>query len=606
MPAHVRELLEHARSALLAQRHAHGHWVGELSSSALSTATAVFAFHLSGDTALSVAIDSGLRWLVDHQNPDGGWGDTVKSNSNLSTTALVWAVLGIPQASVFDEAPKRAEAWVLRAAGSLDGNPLAQAIAARYGKDRTFSVPILTMLALAGRVSWAVVPQLPFELAALPHRFFQMLKLPVVSYALPALIAIGQVRHTKRPTWNPVTLVLRGIARSRTLRKLKKIQPTTGGYLEATPLTAFVCMSLLGAKAKATEVLTSGLEFLKRSQRDDGSWPIDTNLSTWVTTLAVNALGDNALTQQQELTAWLLNQQVRTVHPYTMADPGGWAWTDLSGGVPDADDTPSALLALAKLPMTTDTTAAAEAGVNWLLNLQNSDGGMPTFCKGWTNLPFDRSSNDLTAHALLAWEAWREKLPLEMRTRIGIGTQRGMAYLMRSQEEDGAWAPLWFGNQHGEEIANLTYGTSRVLRVAHVANTRPLPEVFRKALHKGADYLLNTQNTDGGWGGRADTPSSIEETALALEGLAIYFQNSHRYAASTPPLILRRGVNYLVQATQHGTVFEPSPIGFYFANLWYFEKLYPIIYTVAALTKVTEVLAKLQPTASPSAAPSVS
>ncbi len=606
MPQQAHKLLEQARSALMAQRHPHGYWVGELSSSALSTATAVFALHLTGDNALSPAIEAGLRWLVNHQNPDGGWGDTEKSFSNLSTTALAWSAFGLPQAQKFTEANQRAEAWILKHAGSLDDKPLSQAIAARYGKDRTFSVPILTMLALAGRVSWAVVPQLPFELAALPHKFFQILKLPVVSYALPALIAIGQVRHAKQPTWNPITRLLRGLARKRTLRKLKEIQPTTGGYLEATPLTAFVCMSLLGAKAQAPEVLTAGIEFLKRSQREDGSWPIDTNLSTWVTTLSVNAISDNALSQQDELTKWLLEQQGHIVHPYTMAAPGGWAWTDLSGGVPDADDTPSALLALGKLPVSTNTTAAAEAGVNWLLNLQNSDGGMPTFCKGWTNLPFDRSSNDLTAHALLAWEAWREKMPLELRTLIGLGTQRGMAYLLNSQQDDGAWAPLWFGNQHCDEIANLTYGTSRVLRVAHLAKTRPLPVIFRKALHHGADFLLNTQNSDGGWGGRANTPSTIEETALALEGLAIYFQNSQRYAASLPPIILRRGVNYLAQATCNCTQFEPSPIGFYFANLWYYEKLYPIIYTVAALTKATELLAKLPPADSPSAASSVS
>jgi len=28
----------------------------------------------------------------------------------------------------------------------------------------------------------------------------------------------------------------------------------------------------------------------------------------------------------------------------------------------------------------------------------------------------------------------------------------------------------------------------------------------------------------------------------------------------------------------------PSPIGFYFAKLWYFEKLYPMIATVGALS----------------------
>ncbi len=28
---------------------------------------------------------------------------------------------------------------------------------------------------------------------------------------------------------------------------------------------------------------------------------------------------------------------------------------------------------------------------------------------------------------------------------------------------------------------------------------------------------------------------------------------------------------------------ECSPIGFYFAKLWYYERLYPLIFTVAAL-----------------------
>ena len=37
------------------------------------------------------------------------------------------------------------------------------------------------------------------------------------------------------------------------------------------------------------------------------------------------------------------------MHPYTNADPGGWAWTNLPGGVPDADDTPGAILALLQL-----------------------------------------------------------------------------------------------------------------------------------------------------------------------------------------------------------------------------------------------------------------
>ena len=51
-----------------------------------------------------------------------------------------------------------------------------------------------------------------------------------------------------------------------------------------------------------------------------------------------------------------------------------------------------------------NTASAARAGLGWLLDLQNHDGGWPTFCRGWGHLPFDRSGTDLTAHALRALE----------------------------------------------------------------------------------------------------------------------------------------------------------------------------------------------------------
>src|SRR5206468_9334435 len=155
-----------------------------------------------------------------------------------------------------------------------------------------------------------------------------------------------------------------------------------------------------------------GVEFLLASAREDGSWPIDTNLATWVSTLAVNSLtslgavaapGMSGAQPHFGLTGadrvriaeWLLARQYQEEHPYTHAAPGGWAWTDLPGGVPDADDTAGALLALRHLGAIDDPTrGAAHAGVSWLLDLQNHDGGIPTFCRGWGAQPFDRSSAD--------------------------------------------------------------------------------------------------------------------------------------------------------------------------------------------------------------------
>src|SRR5438874_1346979 len=82
--------------------------------------------------------------------------------------------------------------------------------------------------ALAGLVEWREVPPLPFELACFPQSWFRFLGLPVVSYALPALIAIGQAVAYRRPSRNPVTRLVRWLARAKSLRVLQAIQPTSG------------------------------------------------------------------------------------------------------------------------------------------------------------------------------------------------------------------------------------------------------------------------------------------------------------------------------------------------------------------------------------------
>ena len=65
-------------------------------------------------------------------------------------------------------------------------------------------------------------------------------ELPVVSYAVPALVAIGQARYFHRPPRNPLVRLVRRLALKGSLRTLQDMQPTSGGYLEAVPLTSFV------------------------------------------------------------------------------------------------------------------------------------------------------------------------------------------------------------------------------------------------------------------------------------------------------------------------------------------------------------------------------
>ena len=604
--ARLRRALDTARAALLSERNASGHWSGELSASALSTATAITALAIVAKNAGPAApahqplIERGLDWLAQNRNADGGWGDTIKSKSNISTTALCWAAFGVVSGADAKHSSivHHAEAWLSIHSGGLSAAPLdrdqlARAIIARYGKDRTFSVPILTMCALSGRLgegraAWRHVIALPYELAALPHWWFAAVKLPVVSYALPALIAIGQARQFHKSTRNPITGLLREMTRARTLRVLENIQPPNGGFLEATPLTSFVTMSLAGSGHANHPVVQKGVGFLAAAAQSDGSWPIDTNLATWVTTLTVNALAENGPLPADDASPirdWLLAQQYRAVHPYTNAAPGGWAWTDLPGGVPDADDTAGALIALRNLNAINDVTRdAAAAGVRWLLDLQNSDGGIPTFCRGWGHLPFDRSSPDLTAHALRAWSAWRDELPQKLRTRIHGAMERAVRYLDAKHGPQGEWIPLWFGNQDAPDDINPLYGTARVL---HALTACDAPENIVR-LDTAECWLLTAQNADGGWGGAAGIVSSTEETALAVDALAGCLAKSRQ--SDAVETALARGALWLVERVENGAWREPAPIGFYFAKLWYFERLYPLIFTVGALGRAANLL----------------
>ena len=594
---------EKARLELLRERNASGHWVGRLATSALSTATAVSALslvrrhgqqerstetHIDSDQSdLSRIILRGIHWLADHQNPDGGWGDTDRSYSNISTTMLAvsaFHLTGVP--ADHEDLLDRANRYIASQGGVVG-------LRQRYGRDKTFAVPILTNSALAGIVPWREVPALPFEFACLPQEFYRFVQLPVVSYAIPALVAIGQARFFHRRPWNPLLRLLRNLAISPSLRVLDQMQPASGGYLEAVPLTSFVVMSLASTGRVSHSVTRLGVQFLLESMRADGSWPIDTNLATWNTTLAANALVAASPEETDEYVPldWLLSCQHRERHPFTGAQPGGWGWSDLSGAVPDADDTPSALLTLASHlrhshrlheSQRAAVLSAAAAGCQWLLDLQNRDGGWPTFCRGWGKLPFDRSGADLTAHAMRALHAWRHLLD---RGRLGRALRRGFDYLATTQAADGSWVPLWFGNQDRPAEENPIYGTARVLLAYRDLQRVGLDSGETTPAQRGWMYLRSVQNKDGGWGGGpslaerfgSQRTSSVEETALAVEALLC------RYGDAEFQPVIVRGLRWLIDAVESGHYTECSPIGFYFAKLWYYEKLYPLIFTVSAL-----------------------
>ncbi len=645
-------------SELLGNRTVGGHWVGELASSPLATATAVSALvlaHSNGRTEaalgstsiadmlqgdLSELIVESVHWLAQRQNEDGGWGETEQGRSNVAATVLVQSAFRMTCV------PAKYEGLIDRADEYLEAQGGSASLKKRSGRDKSLAAPILANAALAGLVPWRQVPALPFEYTGLPQSWYSHLHLPVVSYTIPVLAAVGQAKFYYDRPRNPFTRLMRLVSRKRSLAVLEQMQPDNGGFFESTPLTAFVVMSLASMGLAQHRVVRRGVEFLLASVRSDASWPIVTNLATWNTTLALNALSDHSAAEvnshrvsaDERMTVssswqgtahttpphnrshadsldencldWLLDCQRNATNGYSGANEGGWAWTDLPGGVPETDDTAGALIALVRSrhrypPLKQHRLhLAALHGVEWLLDIQNSDGGWPTFNRGWNMLPFDRSASDLTAHAVRSLGVWQRawhsdaryvNLPATLDERLTAAIGQGLRFLENEQRNDGSFVPLWFGNQFHPEGHNLVYGTARVL----IAATE-LGQMDGDMAQRAARWLLGVQHANGGWGPPRTSPAtslsniyrsgtsraedalasfcSVEETSLAIEALLPLADSNQLYSRA-----VKNGLRWLVEAVEQGRLRQPAPIGFYFAKLWYHERLYPLVFAASAM-----------------------
>lgn len=596
---HMNESTEHLASPLseltallLQKRNAAGYWEGRLSSSALGVAVAIAALHFHDAAENASEISSGLTWLDAHVNADGGFGDSPASVSNVSTSLLCYAAVKVcnPQANLLPKIGGYLRSQHI----DVHSEQLIPAILDFYQTDRTFSVPILTMCALCGvpgKEAFDSIPQLPFELSLLPRNFYRMLNLSVVSYAIPALVAVGIAIFRFKPRKNPLMRLVREASVNRSLALLRKIQPESGGYLEAIPLTAFVCLCLIESGYRKLDVVRDGMNFLKRTQREDGSWPIDIDLSTWVTTLAVKAVKNipEVLTtaDRQQLTGHLLAIQNKQVHPFNGTQPGGWGWTSYPGSVPDGDDTPGTILALLALnPENPESVRKpVVAACNWLLQLQNTDGGFPTFSRGWGKLPFDQSCSDLSGHAVLALakasQAFGDSLSRKQYSGIKKAWVKALIYLKKQQHPTGYWLPLWFGNQHTSDHTNPVYGTARVTAYLNeTLNTgfgKEYEVILKLMIGQGCKFLASVQNEDGSWGGAKGVPGSIEETSLAVTALV---RNGFQAECAS-------GINWLTAKLKSDGLVA-SPIGLYFASLWYDEEMYPLTACLECLAEANE------------------
>jgi squalene-hopene/tetraprenyl-beta-curcumene cyclase len=164
--------------------------------------------------------------------------------------------------------------------------------------------------------------------------------------------------------------------------------------------------------------------------------------------------------------------------------------------------------------------------------------------------------------------------------------EKALTYLLAEQESAGCWFGRWG--------VNYIYGTSGVLSALALIN----PQKHQLSIQRGANWLIQCQNPDGGWGETCrsyDDPSlkgqgnsTASQTAWALIGLIAAGEATGKLAIDT----LKKGIGYLLETQQpDGTWDEAYFTGTGFPSHFYLKyHLYQQYFPLIALGRYQAVI----------------
>ncbi|HTW66309.1 MAG TPA: squalene--hopene cyclase [Bryobacteraceae bacterium] len=368
--------------------------------------------------------------------------------------------------------------------------------------------------------------------------------------------------------------------RSRAIRKAESwmLEHTqyTDGVAAIYPPMMYVIMALdlLGYPPDSPERLEAQRQF-DRLMVDDGErFFFQPCFSVvWDTAIAAFALGEAGEPEHDLLRRsadWLLTKEVRRKGDWSVkrpkTQPSGWYFEFANEHYPDIDDTAMVLLALNRSHASRpeDQQACEHRALQWLFDMQSKDGGWAAFDvdNDWRPLSFvpfadhnamlDPTCPDITGRVLEALCAYGYN-------RSHPAVEKGVQYLIRTQEQDGSWYGRWG--------VDYIYGTFLALRGLAAAGVSDREAYVQRAL----EWVRSIQNFDGGWGescqsyrrksfvAAASTPSQSAWAILAL--LA---------GGDTTSTTLHDGIDYLIRTqSSDGTWDEKLATGTGFPQVFY-------------------------------------
>jgi len=555
------------------------------------------------------------------QLPDGGWSIYPGGPSELNATCKAYFALKLAGDSPYAPNLVRAREIVHRLGGLEHSNSYVR-----------------FYLALVGAVSWDLVPSIPPELLLIPSWFifniYEMsswtrgivIPMAILSalrpdWKLPERAHVDELfKDPERKTaaldwsgqilsWKNVFLAVdRGLKlyekwpwkpfRQRAIREAKSwmldhIERTDGlAAIYPAMMNSIFLLMAFGHGPDDPLTLREIKEFSRFEIEEQDTIRMQPCVSpVWDTCIAMVALEEAGLPPDHpalvKAAEWLLSKQVLGPGDWQVknkdAEPGGWAFEFRNDFYPDVDDTAFVLMALERVryPDPARMEAAMRRGIQWLLSMQNRDGGWGAFDrdndrKFLCNIPFadhnamiDPSTADVTARVVecLGRFGWSDGHPV---------IRRAVNFLLKDQSKDGSWFGRWG--------VNYIYGTSGVLRALETVSL-----ATREFCQRAVNWLRSVQKVDGSFGESLlsyDVPatkgqgtSTASQTAWGLIGLLA--------GAGTEDSAVRKAVAYLVHRQQaDGSWSEPEFTGTGFPGVFYLKyHLYRNSFPVYALAR---------------------
>jgi len=616
----LEKAIERGANHLLSLQAEAGYWQGELEADSTLESDYIYYLHVLGK-ADPERIAKLANYVRRRQLSDGGWSIYPGGPSELNATCKAYFALKLAGDSPYAPNLVRAREIVHRLGGLEHSNSYVR-----------------FYLALVGAVSWDLVPSIPPELMLIPSWFifniYEMsswtrgivIPMAILSalrpdWKLPERAHVDELfKDPERKTaaldwseqilsWKNVFLAVdRGLKlyekwpwkpfRRRAIREAKSwmlehIERTDGlAAIYPAMMNSIFALMAVGYGPDDPLTLREIKEFSRFEIEEQDTIRMQPCVSpVWDTCIAMVALEEAGLPSDHpalvKAAEWLLSKQVLGRGDWQVknndVEPGGWAFEFRNDFYPDVDDTAFVLMALerVKYPDPARMEAAMRRGIQWLLGMQNRDGGWGAFDrdndrKFLCNIPFadhnamiDPSTADVTARVVecLGRFGWSEGHPV---------IRRAVGFLLKDQSKDGSWFGRWG--------VNYIYGTSGVLRALETVSL-----ATREFCQRAVNWLRSVQKVDGSFGESLlsyDVPSTkgqgtstASQTAWGLIGLLA--------GLGTQDSAVRKAVDYLVHRQQaDGSWSEPEFTGTGFPGVFYLKyHLYRNSFPVYALAR---------------------